>query len=49
LFTKESHPVSERIARRGFYVPSGLAMTNENVDDVARSVNDVLTLERAHL
>src|SRR5205814_1457494 len=30
-FARESHPVAERIARRGFYVPSGLAVTDEQI------------------
>lgn len=29
LFSKESYPVAERLARRGFYIPSGLALTDE--------------------
>ncbi|WP_379971131.1 DegT/DnrJ/EryC1/StrS family aminotransferase [Ectobacillus sp. sgz5001026] len=29
LFSKESYPVAERLARRGFYIPSGLALTAE--------------------
>ncbi|MCB1724570.1 MAG: DegT/DnrJ/EryC1/StrS family aminotransferase [Gammaproteobacteria bacterium] len=29
LFEGETYPVTERLARRGFYVPSGLALTDE--------------------
>jgi perosamine synthetase len=35
-------PVSERIARRGFYIPSGLALTEEQIRKVARIVREVL-------
>jgi len=35
LFQKESHPTSENIARNGFYIPSGLAITNEQIDIVS--------------
>lgn len=42
LFADERHPVAERIGRRGFYVPSGLALTDEQIDTVARALRDVL-------
>lgn len=42
LFDGESHPVSERIARRGFYIPSGLALTEAQIDDVAATVREVM-------
>lgn len=42
LFKSESCPVSERIARRGFYIPSGLALTEEQMTKVAEAVNRVL-------
>lgn len=35
LFQKDSHPISENIARNGFYIPSGLAITNEQIDIVS--------------
>lgn len=31
-------PVAERISRRGFYVPSGLALTTEQINQVAKEV-----------
>jgi len=34
LFQNERYPVAERIARNGFYLPSGLALTNEEIDIV---------------
>lgn len=42
LFEGERYPVAERIARRGFYLPSGLALSPEQIDQVARTVKDVL-------
>jgi perosamine synthetase len=41
LFANESYPVAERIARRGFYIPSGLALTDEQMEQVAISVQEV--------
>jgi perosamine synthetase len=38
LFTSDKHPVAERLARRGFYVPSGLALTYEQIGKVADAV-----------
>jgi perosamine synthetase len=32
LFRDEHYPVAERIARRGFYLPSGLALTDDQMD-----------------
>jgi perosamine synthetase len=29
MFPSERFPVAERIARRGFYIPSGMALTDE--------------------
>jgi perosamine synthetase len=42
LFAGESHPVAERIARRGFYIPSGLALTEAEIDTCATTVKQVL-------
>ena len=38
----DSYPVSERIAERGFYLPSGLALTKENAIEVAEAVKSIL-------
>lgn len=35
-------PVAERIARRGLYLPSGLALTNEQIDRTADAVKRCL-------
>ena len=42
LFEGESCPVAERIARRGFYIPSGVALTEEQIERVALAIKDVL-------
>lgn len=42
LFEHESCPVAERLARRGFYVPSGLALTDEQMQRVATTLNSVM-------
>ncbi|HET6498094.1 MAG TPA: DegT/DnrJ/EryC1/StrS family aminotransferase [Coriobacteriia bacterium] len=42
LFEGERHPVAERIARRGLYLPSGLALTEEQLETVCTAVTEVL-------
>jgi perosamine synthetase len=42
LFEGERHPVAERLARRGFYVPSGLGLTDEQIDYVAAGLREVV-------
>ncbi|MCK4793119.1 MAG: DegT/DnrJ/EryC1/StrS family aminotransferase, partial [Desulfobacteraceae bacterium] len=42
LFDGESCPVAERIARRGFYIPSGMAMSDTQIERVAEAVKNVL-------
>lgn len=42
LFAFESHPVSERIARRGFYIPSGMALTEAQIDECAQTLREVM-------
>lgn len=41
LFRAEHYPVAERIARRGFYLPSGLALTDEQIGQVSEAVHKV--------
>ncbi len=43
LFQGERYPVAERIARRGLYLPSGLTLTEDQIDAVAAAVRKVLT------
>jgi perosamine synthetase len=37
----ESFPVSTELSRKGFYLPSGLALTLEQIDSVCRAVEAV--------
>ncbi|MCG5238917.1 DegT/DnrJ/EryC1/StrS family aminotransferase [Azospirillum doebereinerae] len=43
LFVDERYPVTERLARRGLYLPSGLPLTEEQIDTVAVAVREVLS------
>jgi perosamine synthetase len=40
LFAGERHPVAERIARQGLYLPSGLTLSDEQVQRVADAVRE---------
>lgn len=42
LFRGERYPVSERLARRGLYLPSGLALTEQQIEHVSQAVGEVL-------
>jgi perosamine synthetase len=42
LFRGEKYPVTERLARRGLYLPSGLTLTEEQIDRVCTVVREVL-------
>lgn len=41
LFTDEKYPVSENLAEKGFYIPSGLALTDDEIKRVAQIVNEL--------
>lgn len=41
LFHNISLPVAERLYRKGFYIPSGMALTDEQMDIVATAVREV--------
>lgn len=43
LFLGESYPVAERIARRGFYIPSGLALTSKQIEWSATALRELLS------
>ena len=43
LFTDESYPVAERLCRRGFYIPSGMALTDDQMNQVAQAVTEMLS------
>jgi perosamine synthetase len=42
LFSDESHPTTERLARRGFYLPSGLALTGTQIERVVSGVREII-------
>ncbi len=41
LFNGVSCPVAEKIARRGFYIPSGMALTDEQISQVAEVISEL--------
>lgn len=41
-YRDERYPVAERIARRGLYLPSGLALTSSQLEQTAETVKQVL-------
>ena len=46
LFVGESYPVSERIARQGFYLPSGLTLTDGQVAEVVAALRTTMSAVR---
>ena len=42
LFKGDRHPVAERLARRGFYLPSGLALTDDQIERAAAVVREIM-------
>ncbi len=42
LFLNESYPTAEYLARKGFYIPSGLALTREQMDNVIAVVKEIM-------
>lgn len=42
LFLKEQYPVTEKIARQGLYLPSGLTLTEQQLEIVCDKVHEVL-------
>ena len=43
LFLNEHYPVAERLARQGLYLPSGLALTEDQLVRVCDAVHEVLS------
>ncbi|MBI2860210.1 MAG: DegT/DnrJ/EryC1/StrS family aminotransferase [Chloroflexi bacterium] len=41
LFQGERYPVAERLARKGLYLPSGLALTQGQIEAVCRALHDI--------
>ena len=42
LFERERHPVADRLARRGLYLPSGLTLTDIQLERVCDTVTEIL-------
>jgi len=42
MFHEEHYPVAERIARHGLYLPSGLALTESQLEEVCESIHEIL-------
>jgi perosamine synthetase len=42
LFAEERYPVAERLARQGLYLPSGLALSEAQLEHVCKAVHEVL-------
>lgn len=42
LFRNETYPVAERLSRQGLYLPSGLTLTESQIDEVAEAVKNAL-------
>ena len=42
LFKGESYPVSEYLSQMGFYVPTGLALTDAQIEEVANAIREIL-------
>lgn len=43
LFDGEIFPVAERLARRGLYIPSGLTITEDQMDSVVSAITEALS------
>jgi perosamine synthetase len=41
IFTKEKYPISEKISKKGFYIPSGLGITRKEQDIVINQVINI--------
>jgi len=42
LFQGERYPIAERLAQQGLYLPSGMALTEEQLEYVAKTVREIL-------
>jgi len=42
IYNNDSFPVAERIARRGFYIPSGLALTDADMKYVSEAIHSII-------
>ena len=42
MFVNEKYPVAENLAEKGFYIPSGLGITNEQINTVAKKLKQII-------
>ncbi len=42
LFKNESYPVADRLARQGLYLPSGLTLTDDQINEVVTAVKETI-------
>lgn len=47
LFYEETYPAAERLARRGFYIPSGLNLSDGQISKVANVLKEIMEKEEA--
>ncbi len=43
LFKNEHYPVTERIAQQGLYLPSGMALTEQQIQEVSSALKDIIS------
>lgn len=43
LFQNERYPVAERLSVRGLYIPSGLTIQDEEIEEVSEAIREILT------
>lgn len=43
LFNGEHYPVAENLARRGLYIPSGLALKEDQIRQVAKAIKEIMS------
>ena len=42
IYDNSSFPVAERIGRKGFYIPSGLALTDADMKHVSEAIHSII-------
>ena len=42
LFTGESYPVSEFLSKMGFYIPTGVGLTDSQIEEVVKTIREIL-------
>lgn len=42
LFEGESYPVAENLSKKGFYIPAGMTLTQNDIEEVARCLNSLV-------